>query len=175
MLLPTGKDGPMDPSWSPDGKSIAYSIGGGFSGRFHELWMLNLTTQRTTKVPGSDGLWSPRWSPDGKYIAALGGNPSKLWLFNFATQKWSELASGDPNWPNWSQDSQSVYVILAANRSAVRVNISDRKVQTVASFSGFPSTAVGFSGWFGLSWDDRPITTRDTGIEEIYAFDLEYR
>jgi len=30
-------------------------------------------------------------------------------------------------------------------------------------------------GWFGLAADGRPITTRDTGIEEIYAFDLEYK
>ena len=175
MLLPTGKDAPMDPTWSPDGKSIAYSIAGGFSGRFHEVWILDLTTQKTSRVPGSDGLWSPRWSPDGKYMAALGGNPSKLWLFNLATQKWSELASGDPNWPNWSHDSKSVYVMLAAHRSAVRVNISDRKVQPVASFSGFPSTAVGISSWLGLTPDDLLITTRDTGIEEIYAFDLEYK
>lgn len=175
MLLPTAKDGPTDPTWSRDGKSIAYSSAGGFSGRFHELWVLDLTTQKTSKLPGSDGLWSPRWSPDGKYVVALGGNPSKLWLFSIATQKWSELASGDPNWPNWSHDSKSVYAMLAANRSAVRVNISDRKVQQVASFSGFPSITVGFSFWFGLTPDDRPITTRDTGIEEIYAFDLEYK
>ena len=174
MLLATSGDRPLDPSWSADGKSIVYSVGGGFSGRFHETWVLDLTTQKTSKVPGSDGLWSPRWSPDGKYLAALGGTPAKLWLFSFATQQWSELASGDPNWPNWSHDSKSVYTMLTAGRSVVRVGISDRKVEPVASFNGFPSTAVGFSGWFGLTPDDRPISTRDTGIEEVYAFDLEY-
>jgi len=175
MLLPANDKRPADPSWSPDGKSMLYSVGCGFSGRFHEVWILDLTTQKTSKVAGSDGLWSARWSPDGKYLAALGGNPSKLWLFSFATQEWSELAFGDPNWPNWSHDSKSVYAVLAANRSIVRVDISARKIQEVASLKGFPSTAVGVSLWLGLTPDDRPISTRDTGIEEIYAFDLEYK
>ena len=47
------------------------------------------------------------------------------------------------------------------------------------SLKGFRATTYYFDrfnlGWYGLAPDDRPITTRDTGIAEIYAFDLDYR
>ena len=172
MLLPANGQNPADPTWSPDGKSIAYDARGGFSGKFHEIWILDLSTQKSSKVPGSDGLRSARWSPDGKYLAALGGDPSKLWLFSFETQQWSELASGNPAWPSWSRDSKFVYAELWGDASIVRVRISDRKVERIASLKGFPPAAVGF---MGVTPDGRPIMTRDTGIEEVYAFDLEYK
>jgi hypothetical protein len=51
--------------------------------------------------------------------------------------------------------------------------------EQIASLQGFRGTAYYLdkwnTGWFGLTPDNRPITTRDTGIEELYAFDLEYK
>lgn len=175
MLLPTNQEQPTDPTWSPDGKSIAYSTAGGFSGRFHEVWILDLKSQKSSKVPGSEGLWSARWSPDGRYLAAIGGNPSKLWLYSFKTRKWSELASGNPNWPAWSSDSKFVYLVQASSGSLVRVNISNHKVEETASLKGVPSVALPYSSWAGVTPDGRAVITRDTGIEEVYGFDLEYK
>ena len=83
------------------------------------------------------------------------------------------MGVGQAAWPNWSHDSRFVYVATGGWMS--RVSISDRKVEQIFSTVGVPLTAVGISGWWGLTPDDRPITTRDTGIEEIYAFDLEYK
>ena len=131
-------------------------------------------------------MWSPRWSPDGKYLVALvRWPPSKLALFNFASNTWEELdtPAGDFGWPNWSHDSKFVYASYAAwgenDTSLVRVSISDHKQEQIASLQGFRATAYYMDrydiGWFGLAPDDRPITTRDTGIEEIYAFDVEYK
>lgn len=174
-LLPTNQERPTDPTWSPDGKSIAYSTAGGFSGRFHEVWILDLKNQQSSKVPGSDGLWSARWSPDGKYLAAIGGNPSKLWLYSFKTQRWSELVSGNPNWPAWSSDSKFVYLLQASSRSLVRINISNHKAEEIAPLKGVPSVAVPYSSWAGVTPDGRAFITRDTGIEEVYGFDLEYK
>jgi len=60
----------------------------------------------------------------------------------------------------------------------VRVAIPGGAVEKIAPLPDFPTTAFFFDrwgqGWFGLTPDGRPITTRDTGIEEVYAFDLEY-
>jgi len=172
VLLPVTERNPTDPTWSPDGKSVAYSLRGGFSGRLHEIWILDVATQESRKIPGSDGFWSARWSPDGKYLAALGGSPSKLWLFNFDTQKWSELTSSDPNWPNWSHDSKYVYVLLYAENSVARVRLSDHKLERLVSLQGFPYAS---RAWVGVTPDGRLMMTRDKGIEEVYAFDLDYK
>jgi Tol biopolymer transport system component len=165
-----------DPTWSPR-RSIAYSY---FQSPASEVRILDLQTQKSTTVQGSQGMWSPRWSGDGKYLVALAPpyTASKLMLFDFASNTWKELASGTSfGWPCWSRDSKFVYA--QDGGSLVRVAISDHKKEQIASLQGLPFTSYYFdrvgSGWFGLTPDDRPLTTRDTGIQEIYAFDLEYK
>jgi DNA-binding winged helix-turn-helix (wHTH) protein/Tol biopolymer transport system component len=171
-LLLAGDERPGDPTWSPDGNSIAYD-----SHIHHELRILDLQTMKSTKVPGSEGLWSPRWSPDGKYLAAFSPDVDRIMLFSFATGSWRELASGtDFGWECWSRDSKFVYTL--AGDSLIRIEVSSHKRENVASLVGFRSTASGQMwdiGWFGLSPDDRPVSTRDIGFKAIYAFDLEYK
>jgi hypothetical protein len=99
-------------------------------------------------------------------------------LFTFSTAKWDELAIGGPfDWPSWSHDSK--FVFAKDGEMLVRIAVSDRQKQVVASLKGLHSISYPFDwvpvGWYGLTPDDRPITTLDTGIEEIYAFDLEYK
>jgi Tol biopolymer transport system component len=174
MLLLAGDEGAADPTWSPDGTAIAY-FGGNAGGSQPEIRILDRRTLKSTEVSGSKGYWAPRWSPDGKYLAALAGAfPSKLALFSFVTQQWTELDSPSLGWLSWSRDSKSVYAVQGAT-SVVRIRISDGKMEQVAALAGFPATAYGLPYWYGITPDGRPIATRDTGIEEIYAFDLEYK
>ena len=141
--------------------------------------ILDLTTQKSTKVPGSEGLWSPRWSPDGRYIVArVNFADGKSMLFDVARNSWEELASGtDFSWPCWSRDSKFVYAQDAD--SLVRIAVSDHKKDVVASLRGIRATAYFFDrwnqGWFGLTPDGHVMTTRDTGISQVYAFDLDYK
>ena len=165
-----------DPTWSPDGSSLAYGVGPMGSAT---LKILNLQTLKSTEVPKSVNLTSPRWSPDGKYLAALELNypVKKMMLYSFASGQWEELAAGQLNWPSWSHDSQ--YVYAQEGNSVVRITIANHKKEQVASLRGIRTAAYYFDriglGWFGLTPDDRIVTTRDTGVEEIYAFDLEYK
>jgi Tol biopolymer transport system component/DNA-binding winged helix-turn-helix (wHTH) protein len=162
-----------DPTWSPDVNSIAYSVR---SSSIHstgvEVRILDLRAQKSTKVPGSEGLWSSRWSPDGRYLVAHLDNPArKLMLFTFASNTWQELASGtNLGWECWSHDSKFVYAL--DGDSLVRVALAGHRKEQITSLQGF-----GTNGWFGfgLTPDGRPIMTRNTSIQEIYAFDLEYK
>ena len=110
-------------------------------------------------------------------MALLDDPPRKLMLFDFAHNVWKELATSTAFYsPCWSPDSRFVYTVEGA--SLVRIAVSDQRREQIVSLAGFRSTAYfmdlwGF-GWFGLTPDGRPITTRDTGIQEIYALDLEY-
>jgi len=170
VLLLAGPFG--DPTWSLDGRSIAYDYHP--PGVTPEIRILDLQTATSTTLPGSQGFWSPRWSPDGKYLVALG---AKLGLFSFATRKWETLASGNFGWPAWSHDSKFVYAQNGQGDSLVRFNIINSEMEEITSLKDFHSTAYFFwrAGWYGLTPDDRPMSTRDTEIDEIYAFDLEYK
>ena len=98
------------PTWSPDGKFIAYSSNQ--SGNFG-IWVQPLGGGRAVRVT-SDAAndWQPAWSPDGNSIAfrseregggiflvpALGGREQKLSDFGYS--------------PQWRPDGSSVLVVL---------------------------------------------------------------
>ncbi len=96
-----------------------------------------------------------------------------LSLFDFATQKWEELAKISVGFPNWSKSGEYVYFIREENQSSVmRVRIRDRKMERVVDLKNFRQ--AGYYGlWLGLAPDDSPLLLRDTGTEEIYALDWQ--
>ena len=50
-----------------------------------------------------------RWSPDGRYPPALSSDLTRLFPFDFQTQKWTEVAKGSLGWPWFSKDGQYLY------------------------------------------------------------------
>ena len=94
-------------------------------------------------------------------------------LFDFATQKWEEIAQITLGFPNWSKNGDYVYFVHQEDQPAVmRIRIRDRKIERVADLKDFRRT--GFYGvWLGISPDDSPLLLRDVGTQEIYALDWE--
>jgi Tol biopolymer transport system component/DNA-binding winged helix-turn-helix (wHTH) protein len=176
LLVGENEGGGHDPTWSPDGTTITYGVGG-IQGE-GAIRVLDLALQKSTKIPGSEGMWSPRWSPNGKYLLALTGAVlRKVHLFSVESQQWKELSSLSVDWPSWSRDGKCVYgLIYGLDGGMVRITIPSGQVEKIGSF---PALVTAFwmegAGWFGITPDGRPLTTLDTGIEEIYAFDLEYK
>jgi Tol biopolymer transport system component len=92
LLLVSGSFEPADPSWSPDGKSIAYGGAAGV-GDASEIRILDIDTRQSRALPGSKGMFGPRWSPDGRYIGAESGDSRKVLLYSFDSNHWTELPS----------------------------------------------------------------------------------
>jgi hypothetical protein len=54
-----------------------------------------------------------------------------------------------------------------------RFRISDSSLERIASLQDVRRTGVFGWPWVGLTPDDNPLILRDTGIEEIYALDVD--
>jgi TolB protein len=107
----------MSPSWSPDGKSLAYVS---FENRRPEIYIQQLATARRSKVSGFSGLNSaPSWSPDGKFLALVlskDGSPD-VYTLNTATKRLKRLTKhrAIDTEPVWTQDGRSI--IFTSDRS----------------------------------------------------------
>src|SRR5215469_14189201 len=110
-LLPEVSTGPLDPSWSPDGKWLAVSMHG-------DIW----------KVPVDGGLaialtkgpayhFEPAWSPDGRYVSFSEDINRNLEIAIVPADGGDEkILASNPQVdiePAWAADSKSVYFASA--------------------------------------------------------------
>src|ERR1700733_9515113 len=101
-----------DPSWSPDGKSIAYFSNA--SGEY-QLYIRDQDGLAPPKVvdlgPGASFFYSPRWSPDSKHIA-FADKHLRIWYVDVAGGKPVKVDTalrggfGASGQVSWSPDSQ---------------------------------------------------------------------
>jgi Tol biopolymer transport system component len=166
-----------DETWSPDGNSIIFNtLPQTGEERANAVFKLDLKTGKQTKLPGSEGLYSARWSPDGRYVVATPPDNKKMVLYDFASQKWTELTSlPQQTWEEWSHDSQYVYFwgTSAKGEPAIyRVRVSTRKVEEIVRLKGFREAPGLFGGWVGLSPDDSPLIVKDTGTQDVVSMDF---
>jgi Tol biopolymer transport system component len=161
-----------DPVWSPDGQSLAFGENS-LNNQGSAIYVFDLKTGSASKLPGSDGLYSPRWSPNGRYIAAIPLDSLKIMLFDFATNKWTELAKIFTAYPTWSRDGRYLYFdgILDNREGYFRVQITDGKLERIFSLDGFQAAGGAFGNWSGIAPDESPLLVRDASIQEIYALD----
>jgi serine/threonine protein kinase/Tol biopolymer transport system component len=171
QLMPDVPGPQWDPNWSPNGDKIVF--GGGSGDTASSIRVLDLASHQVSTLPGSLGLYSPRWSPDGRHILAMSIESSRLVLFDFQMQKWTELAKGVFAYPNWSKDGHYIYLRDAKGKGAVlRIRISDHKVEQVVDLKNF--NAVGSYGpALALTSDDSPLLLRDLGTQDVYVLDWE--
>lgn len=139
------------PSWSPDGKQIAFvAKGGDHPDRTMDYKVYVVDAQSDvparllTTGPGDDldPYWEsrPAWSPDGRsvaYLRSIGGKwadyaPSRLAVVEVATGASRFLTDVDRSFfhPAWSPDGRSVYALLenAEVTHVVRVDASSGRV-----------------------------------------------
>jgi hypothetical protein len=99
-----------------------------------------LFPKEVSTLPDSENLFSPRWSPDGRYIVGRPSDSRSLMLFDFATQKWQEIAkttNGFPLVEKWR------VCLLPARREPAIGNAdthSYRRIERVADLKNFRQT-----------------------------------
>jgi Tol biopolymer transport system component/DNA-binding winged helix-turn-helix (wHTH) protein len=166
-----------DPDWSPDGKTIVYGRSSEYMAEDStpkSIQMVDLTSRLVSTVPGSEGLFSPRWSPDGRSLVAMPLDQRKLMLFDLASKKWTELASGSFNNPVWSKDSRYLYYQSYDQGSPIRrIQVAGARVEEIADFRELPpGTTVGY---WGIASEDAPIVSFHFLTADIYSVDWAQR
>ena len=169
-LLPEDDHAEADPYWSPDGTSLVF--GGLYGTATTGIRILDLKAHKVSPVPGSEMLFSPRWSPDGRYIAAIRSDSQSLLIFDRTKQKWSVVfKERNVSFPDWSKDGQYIYFLSwPENPALFRLRVGDSTVDRVASLKDFRPTGY-WDDWMGLEPNGSPLMLRDTGLQDVYAFD----
>jgi serine/threonine protein kinase/Tol biopolymer transport system component len=164
----------LGPSWAPDGKSIIF---GRVSGREakQSLYQLNLETHQKVEFPDSEGLFGPTRSQDGNYLLALtNSDPEILKLYDFSTQKWSDLAQAPIGDIGFYPDSKAVFYSNQDTQKVFRIRLRDRKVEEITDLHSMHRPTLHYwPPWTGLTPDGSPLFMRNLGSNEIYALEME--
>jgi Tol biopolymer transport system component len=113
VTKPWGPSGSPEPSWSPDGSSVAFV----FAHRL--LGILDVTTGQSRDVASCGFCFgSPAWSPDGSTIAVGGSPDGAIGLFEVGTSAATMLQplgdAGAVTSLAWSPDGQRIAFIFQA-------------------------------------------------------------
>ncbi|WP_414649301.1 Tol-Pal system beta propeller repeat protein TolB [Dyella sp.] len=112
QVVARSRESLLSPSWSPDGKKIAYVS---FESGNSNVYVQDITTGSRQLVEShSKGInGAPAWSPDGSKLAvslSYVGNP-EIFVLDMASRKETRLTTNlsiDTE-PSWAADGQSLY------------------------------------------------------------------
>jgi len=161
--------------WRTDGRQIVLDVQEMESGREPDIRILDLESNKLTKLLGSDGLIEPRWSADGRYIAALNPAKKQVWLYDCKLEKWSVLS--EANFPaalRWSPSGDALYYqdVDEVEESIFRVPMATRETERVLGLGDILSLGAARGIFTGLSPDGSVYVTVDHGDVDVYAVDL---
>lgn len=147
----------VDPAWSPDGKTLAYSSDKGGS---LDLWLRDMATGASKQLTHFDGAAvSGAWSRDGKSIAFLSQNGG-LFVADVSTGETRRLYGDlwEPGKPTWGPGDKTVaYAAFKPYSARFREGLSEILTVDVASGKGsyapiLPDRSLGTRGDDGPAW-----------------------
>ena len=124
-FAPAASSTPWWPSWSPDGKRIAFAMDG-------SIWTVEVGSgvARELVYSPKEYLSMPEYSPDGKYLAYTADDDAKsinLRLLNLATGQSVDLTTGPHvnHEPAWSADGRRLAYVSTAPNGYFNVYVMD--------------------------------------------------
>jgi hypothetical protein len=166
--------------WSPDGNYLVLTTevkGKSADERNRtELQILDLRTSKLSLVPGSQGTIGGFWPTQGALVAAT-EDLAKLMSFDFKTQKWTDLLSGQfVDWTLSPDEKYLYYETIGTQSTFGRIRLYDHKVETITSLGGLRRVVdpVDNETRVSVAPDGSPVITRDIGTQEVYAIDVKW-
>jgi TolB protein len=173
-LMLESKQPIMSPSWSPDGKELAYVS---FETGRPAIFRQNLATAQRLQLTNFKGLnGAPSWSPDGSTLALVlskDGNP-ELYTLELATQKLTRLTRhfAIDTEPAWMPDGK--HILFTSDRGGTpqiyKLKLADRSVKRITFEGNYNARA-------SIAPDGRTMAMvhRSSSVFHIAALDLKTR
>lgn len=179
MLLPEDRS-EADPSWSPDGRSIAFGRPTAYmteDASANAISIVDVQTGKVTELPSSKGLFSPRWSPSGQYIAALSLDQRNLIICELAGKQRIEIPTISIDNPVWSADSRWIYYhsFMEPDLPIYRLDWRTGKQEKIFRLSDIQIYDAADYSFQGVASDGSPIVAVNLWSADVYQITWKNR
>ena len=126
-------------------------------------------------MPSSQGVVGPLWITQDTLVAFDFTAVPKFVTFDFKTQRWNDLVTGQL--VNWAVSRDGKYLIFTtggAEPKVQRLRFADRRIETITSLKDLRRVVDSVEGQtqVNVAPDGSPVFTRDIGSQEIYALSV---
>ncbi|KZN13265.1 translocation protein TolB [Marinomonas sp. TW1] len=139
QVVVESKEPILSPSWSSDGRKIAYVM---FRNRRPNIFIQELASGKRQQIAQFKGLnGAPAWSPDGKKLAIVlsKDNNPEIYTLDIATQKLERMTNhyAIDTEPSWEPDGKGIVFTSdrGGNPQIYRLDVNSKQVERV-TFEG---------------------------------------